>query len=95
MTHVDLVRYGMMTDAPNPVPLSDLDRDGKLGWVCCNACGLECDMPPAGLGLPSDTPVPAAGKRPVCSDCGGRDVTAKPELYPGGIEATRRRDLRR
>jgi hypothetical protein len=79
----------MMTDAPKPVTLADLDRDGKLAWVYCNACGRERDVPPATLGLPMDTPVPAAGKRLVCSACGGRNVIVKPELYPGGIGAMR------
>jgi hypothetical protein len=32
-----LVRSRMMTDAPKPVTLTDLDRDGKLAWVYCNA----------------------------------------------------------
>ena len=81
----------MMTDAPKPVTLADLDREGKLAWVYCNACGRERDVPPARLGLPMDTPVPTAGKRLICSACGGRKVIVKPELYPGGIEAMRRR----
>ena len=79
----------MTNDAPNPVTLADLDRDGKLAWVYCNACGRERDVPPATLGLPMDTPVPNAGKRLVCSACASRNVTVKPELYPGGIEAMR------
>ena len=69
----------------------DLERDCKLAWVYCNACGRERDLPPSAIGLPMDTPVPAAGKRLVCSACGSRKVTVKPELYPGGVEALRRR----
>jgi hypothetical protein len=79
----------MMTDAPRPVTLNGIDRDGKLAWVYCNACGRERDVPPATLGLPMNTPVPAAGKRLICSACRSRKVTVKPELYPGAIEAMR------
>ena len=67
-----------MTDVTKPVTLADLNRDGKLAWVYCNACGRERDVPPARLGLPLETPVPEAGKRLVCSACGGRNVTVKP-----------------
>ena len=80
----------LMTDTTKPVTLADLDREGKLAWVYCNACGRERDVPPSSLGLPLDTPVPAAGKRLVCSACGCRRVTVRPELYPGGVEAMRR-----
>jgi hypothetical protein len=41
--------------------------------------------------LPADTPVPEVGKKMKCSQCGSRAVETKPELYPGGIEAMRRR----
>ncbi len=81
----------MMADTPKPVTLADLHRDGKLAWVYCNACGREREVPPDSLGLPMNTPVPAAGKRLICSACGGRNVSVKPELYPGGVEAIRRR----
>jgi hypothetical protein len=70
-----------------PVTLADLKRDGKFAWVYCKDCGRERDIPPAELGLPLETPVPAAGKRLKCSVCGGKKVSVKPELYPGGIEA--------
>ena len=84
-----------MTDVTKPVTLADLDRDGKVAWVYCSACGRERDVPPARLGLPLETPVPEAGKHLVCSACGGRNVTVKPELYPGGIEAMRRKHRQR
>jgi hypothetical protein len=74
-----------------PVILADLARERKLAWVYCNDCGRDRDIPPAELGLPLETPVPTAGKRLKCSRCGGRKVTVKPELYPGGIEAARQR----
>jgi len=80
-----------MTAITKSLTLSDLYRDGKLAWVYCNTCGRERDVPPANLGLPMHTPVPQAGKRLVCSACGGRNVTVKPELYPGGVEAMRRK----
>ena len=57
----------MMADAPKPVPLADLDREGKLAWVYCNARGRERDVPAASLGLPMSTSVPAPGKRLICS----------------------------
>ena len=80
-----------MANVTKPVTLVDLERDGKLAWVYCNACGRERDLRPASLGLSMETPLPEAGKRLVCSACGGRSVTVKPELYPGGVEAMRRR----
>jgi hypothetical protein len=72
-----------------PVTLDDLERDGKLVWVYCNHCGRERDLQPTALGVPLDTAVPEAGRRLVCSSCGERKVSVKPELYPGGIEAIR------
>ncbi len=75
-----------MPDPTKPVTLADLDRQGKLAWVYCNECGRERDVPPRDLGLPLDTPAPEAGKRLVCSACGDRKVTVRPELYPGGVE---------
>jgi hypothetical protein len=81
----------MMVDAPRPVTLTDLDRKGKLAWVYCNACGRERDVPQASLGLPINTPIPAAGNRLICSACDGRNVSVKLELDPGGVEAMRRR----
>ena len=80
-----------MADVTKPVTLSDLERDGKLAWVYCNACGRERDVPPGDLGLRMDTPVTEAGKRLVCSACGERKVSVRPELYPGGVEAMRNR----
>lgn len=74
-----------------PVILADLKHDGKFAWVYCNDCGRERDMPPAELGLPLETPVPAAGKRLKRSACDSRKVSVKPELYPGGIVAARQR----
>jgi hypothetical protein len=79
-----------MADPLKPVALADLERAGKLAWVYCNACGRERDVEPGDLGLHLDTPVPEAGKRLVCSACGERKVTVRPELYPGGVEAMRR-----
>jgi hypothetical protein len=80
-----------MPDMDKPVTLGNLVATSKLAWVYCNVCGRERDVPPGDLGLPMDTPVPEAGKRLVCSACGGRKVTVKPELYPGGVEAMRKR----
>ena len=80
-----------MNRLSKPVTLGYLEATSKLAWVYCNACGRERDVPPGDLGLPMDTLVPEAGKRLVCSACGGRKVTVKPELYPGGVEAMRKR----
>ena len=78
-----------MTDHSRPVTLGDLDNEGKLLWVYCNECCRERDVPPLSLGLPPETPVPQLGNRLKCSQCGSRKISAKPELYPGGIEAIR------
>jgi hypothetical protein len=74
-----------------PVTLADLVRDGKLVWVYCTACGYECDINPATMPLPGETPVPEVGKHMKCSACGSRKIDARPELYPGGIMAKRER----
>jgi hypothetical protein len=42
-----------MTNAPRPVTLNDIDRDSKLAWVYCNACGRERDVPSASYPRPS------------------------------------------
>ena len=72
-----------------PVLLRDLIADGKLLWVYCRDCGRERDVDPASLPLPGCVPVPSVGRRMVCSACGGQAITTTPELYPGGIAATR------
>jgi hypothetical protein len=74
-----------------PVTLGDLERSGKLLWVYCCDCGRERDVDPGSLPLPRDFPVPKVWTRMRCSVCGSRKVNTKPELYPGGIEAMRRR----
>jgi hypothetical protein len=60
-------------------------------WVYCRDCCHERDVNPANVPLPADTPVPEVGKRMRCSACGSRKIDARPELYPGGIKAMRRR----
>jgi len=37
--------------------------------------------------------VPEIGKHMKCSACGSRKINTKPELYPGGVEAMRKRRL--
>jgi len=65
-----------------PVTIADLTASGKLIWLYCNDCCHECEIPPATLPLPQSRPVPEVGKRMVCTECGGRRVETKPELYP-------------
>ncbi len=69
----------------SPVTLGDLARDNKLLWIYCNDCGREREVPPLSIGLPEAQPVPTAGKRLKCSECGSRKITTRPELYPGGL----------
>jgi hypothetical protein len=66
----------------DPVTLGDLIRNNRLIWVYCNDCCRERDIDPATLQLPQDTPVREVGKRLVCTECGGKRVETKPELYP-------------
>ncbi len=73
-----------------PVTLGDLIREDKLLWVYCNDCCHERDVNPATVPLPSETPVPEVGKHMKCSKCRSCKIDARPELYPGGIEAMRR-----
>ena len=69
--------------------IRDLIAEGKLIWAYCRTCGHERDVDPKALGLPADLPVPDAGARFVCSACGGREITTRPELYPGGLAPIR------
>ena len=82
-----------MTDQYAPVTLRDLIQDGKLLWVYCCDCNHERDIDPATLDLPRDTPVPGLGRRFMrCSECGSKKIDTRPELYPGGVVATRKKD---
>lgn len=74
-----------------PVTLQDLYREGKLLWLYCTDCGRERDIDPTSLPLPGSMPVPSVGKRLKCSQCGGRNVTAAPELHPDGVTQYRER----
>ena len=74
-----------------PVTLGDLICDDKLLWVYCRACGHERDITPPNVPLPPETPVPDVGNHMRCSKCGSRKIDSKPELYPGGVTAMRRR----
>lgn len=80
-----------MAGAPGntPVRLADLIREGKLLWTYCNDHFREVDLDPVTIPLPADFPVPEVGKRIKCSRCGSRNVSARLELYSGGIEARR------
>lgn len=68
-----------------PVTLADLARAGQLLWLYCPDCHREREVAPLSIGLPPDQPVPTAGRRLVCSQCGSRRIESKPELYPGGL----------
>jgi len=78
-----------MPEPTGPVTLGDIAREDELLWVYCRDYCLESDVNPATVPLPRDTPVPEVGKHMKCSKCGSRKVDARPELYPGGIMATR------
>lgn len=75
----------------HPVTLHDLMNEGKLLWCYCRECGRERDIDPSTLPLPASFPVPSVGARMWCSGCGSKKIDTKPELYPGGVEAMRRR----
>jgi hypothetical protein len=89
------LQQSVASSAPigGPVTLGDLVRSDKLLWVCCCDCGHERDVNPAMVPLPAETPVPEVGKHMKCSACGSRKINTKPELYPGGVEAMRKRRL--
>jgi cytochrome c1 len=74
-----------------PVTLGDLIRGDKLLWVYCTACGHERDVSPKTVPLPAEISVPDISKHMKCSVCGSRKINTKPELYPGGIIANRKR----
>lgn len=70
-----------------PVTLDDLVRENKKLWAYCNGCGHEVDMDPFLITAPRETPVPDVKRFLVCSQCNGKNITTKPELYPGGLAA--------
>ena len=74
-----------------PVTLGDLIREDKLLWVYCCDCYHERDLNPATVPLPAEMPVPEVHKHMKCSKCGSRKIDARPEFYPGGVVAMRRR----
>ena len=76
-----------------PVTLGDLIEAKKLLWVYCCDCGHERDVDPASLPLSWNMPVPLIGTHMKCSACGSHKINTKPELYPGGVAATRARRL--
>ena len=78
-----------------PVSLADLIRDKKLLWVYCNDCGHERDIDPRTLPLKPDLGVPFVERHLICSKCGSKKISTKPELCPGGVlaERQRRRDI--
>jgi hypothetical protein len=80
-----------MLTSVQPATLGDLIREDKLLWIYCRACHRERDVNPATVPLPAETPVPEVSKHTKCSACGSRKIDARPELYPGGIVAMRRR----
>ncbi len=80
-----------MPQPTGPVTLGDLVREDKLLWVYCRDCCHERDMNPATVPLPPETPVPEVGEKMKCSKCESRAEETKPELYPGGVEAMRKR----
>ena len=91
LEHRELALLKTMSDPTGPVPLGDLIREDKLLWVYCCDCYHERDVNPATVPLPAETPLPEVGKHMRCAACGSRKIDARPELYPGGVEAMRRR----
>jgi hypothetical protein len=53
-----------------PLTIADLIREGKLLEIGCLGCGRHVYVDAAGVGLPSDLPVPNAAARLACSGCG-------------------------
>ena len=76
---------------PSPITLGDLIASHRLMWTYCRDCYRERDIDPATLPLPPSQPVPTAGKRMRCSNCGGRQISTAPEHVPGGVVALRAR----
>lgn len=74
-----------------PVQLGNLIAQDKLLWAYCRDCGHERDLIAETLLLDATTAVPDVAKRLICSMCRSRNITTRPELYPGGIEAQRQR----
>ena len=74
-----------------PVTVGDLAREGRLLWCYCVACGYEREIGPLSVGFEEDQPVPTAGKRMKCSQCGSRDIETKPQLHSEPLEVLRRR----
>ncbi len=74
-----------------PVTLGDLIARQAKVWGYCLDCCREREIPSEIIALPKRTPVPDIGARMRCSNCRGRRIETKPELYPGGLPAMRMR----
>ena len=81
--------FGMATSTP--VTLGDLIHEAKLLWVYCLECCRERDVDPNTIPLPKSFPVPNIGARMKCTACGSRQIDTRPELYPGGVVAQRKK----
>ena len=81
--------FGMATSTP--VTLGDLIHEAKLLWVYCLECCRERDVDPKTIPLPKSFPVPKIGGRMKCTACGSRQIDTRPELYPGGVVAQRKK----
>jgi Zn finger protein HypA/HybF involved in hydrogenase expression len=74
-----------------PVTIGDLAAEGRLLWCYCCACGYEREVEPRSLGLGDDQPVPTAGQRLKCSQCGSREIETKQQLHVEPLEVMRAR----
>ena len=74
-----------------PVTLSDLAQEDRLLWCYCEGCCHEVEVPPLSLGLPHDVAVPDVSKLLKCSQCGGREISTRPQLHPEPLQVLRAR----
>lgn len=78
-----------MPAGSGPVRLGDLVAANRLIWIYCLACCHEVERPAADLPLDPACPVPDVARHLICSQCGGRRIITRPELYEGGVVAMR------
>jgi hypothetical protein len=67
------------------VTIGDLRREGKRLWIYCLDCYREVETPACDLPFDDAQPVPTAGQRMKCSQCGGRRIDTRPQLYERSV----------
>ena len=83
-----LAYYRIIDLVCSMIRLSWLETRGLLLWVWCEGCCHNISLEPGPLhSRLGDCEVPKVGRHLRCSQCGGRDVTTRPNWPKSGVGA--------